>query len=85
MGIGLHFAGEAIGVSPDRVAPKCLAFLKEALGNFHHRSPSELTFGEAYLHVSGRATVTDRHDASGGGGERIRSAVRGPHERGPQW
>lgn len=37
MGIGLHSAGKAIAVSPDRVAPKCLAFLKEALGNFHPR------------------------------------------------
>ena len=37
MGIGLHSAGKANAVSTDRVAPKCLAFLKEALGNFHPR------------------------------------------------
>lgn len=37
MGIGLHSTGEAIAVSRDRVASECLAFLKEALGNFHPR------------------------------------------------
>jgi len=37
MGIGLHPAGKTVAVPPDRVASKCLAFLKDVLGDFHPR------------------------------------------------